>query len=154
MSDDMFAQFIELEHRIAEIERRGRNRKRQGTITEVEAGNTGRYRVKLSEPGGKPYLTGWLKTRQMGAGGVKIDVLLNVGEQVDVVSDNGDLTDAQIDLSTYSDANPRANTTSPLHIKIGDSVLTMSGDGHTITSKNHTVSSTNTTITASSGHLN
>lgn len=145
MSDTLYDQFVELEHRIAEIERRGRNRKRKGVIDQVDAVK-GLYRVKLSEQDGTPYLTGWLKTRQMGAGGVKIDVMLSQGEQVDVVSENGDLTDAQIDLSTYSDANPRANADTPFHIKIGDTVLAISGNSIGLTGEA-------ITLTASSGNL-
>jgi phage baseplate assembly protein gpV len=135
--------------RVGDIERRARNRKRTGTIEEVGTGdNAGLYRVKLSEQDGKPFLTDWLKTRQMGAAGVKIDVMLTQGEQVDVISESGDLTDAQIDLSTYSDQNKRANTDSaPLHIKIDDTV-------HVMTSNSVHTTSQGITFTASSGHLN
>lgn len=123
-------QVADLYYRLAEIERRARNRKRTGTIAEVGSGeNAGKYRVQLSEPGGKPYLSPWMKTRTVGAGGVKIDVVRTVGEQVDVVSESGDLTDAVIDMSIYSDENARENGGNvPLHIKIGDAVLAMSGD--------------------------
>lgn len=122
-------QVADLYYRLAEIERRARNRKRTGTIAEVGSGeNAGKYRVQLSEPGGKPYFSPWMKTRTVGAGGVKIDVVRTVGEQVDVVSESGDLTDAVIDMSTYSDENARENGGNvPLHIKIGDAVLAMSG---------------------------
>lgn len=141
-------QVADIYYRIAEIERRARNRKRTGVIAEVGTGeNAGKYRVRLSEQGDKPYLTGWLKTRQLGAGGVKIDVLLSQGEEVDVTSESGDLTDAQIDLSTYSEANARENENTPLHIKIGNTVIAVSGD--TIAMDGAT-----TTLTASSGHLN
>ncbi len=123
-------QVADLYYRLAEIERRARNRKRTGTIAEVGSGeNAGKYRVQLSEQGGKPFLSPWMKARTVGAGGVKIDVVRTVGEQVDVISESGDLTDASIDLSTYSDVNARANGENvPLHIKIGDAVLAMSGD--------------------------
>ncbi|MFN6987428.1 MAG: phage baseplate assembly protein V, partial [Rhizobium oryzihabitans] len=97
----------ELYVRMAELERRNRNRRRKGTIAEV-SDDKSKYRVKLSEQeDGKPYLTPWIKARTLAAGGVKVDVLYSVGEQVDVVSENGDLTDAQIDFSTYSDDNAR-----------------------------------------------
>ena len=142
-------QIVDLYQRIDEINRRARNRKRKGTIAEIGEGeNAGKYRVKLSEQGGKPFLTGWIKGRVLGAGAVKIDVIRRVGEQVDVVSENGDLTDAEIDLSTYSDENARENGDNvPLHIKIGDTVLALSGDA--ITANGSSV-----TITASGGHLN
>ncbi|CDZ43095.1 Phage-related baseplate assembly protein V [Neorhizobium galegae bv. officinalis] len=131
---DLPGQIADLYHRIAEVERRGRNRKRTGTIAEVDL-EKGLYRVELSKQSGKPYLTGWLKTRQMGAGGVKIDVLLSKGEQVDVVSESGDLTDAQIDLSTYSAENARENSDTPFHIKIGDTVIAVSGSSAIITAE-------------------
>lgn len=128
-------QVADLYYRLAEIERRARNRKRTGTIAEVGSGeNAGKYRVQLSEQGGKPFLSPWMKARTVGAGGVKIDVVRIVGEQVDVVSESGDLTDASIDLSTYSDENARANGENvPLHIKIGDAIFEMSGNGLTVT---------------------
>ncbi len=121
--------FSELVHRVAELERRQRNRRRKGTIEEVGTGeNAGKYRVKLSEQDGKPYLTGWLRTRQIAGGLVKVDALRSEGEQVDVVSENGELTDAEIDQSTYSNANPRANPGAPLHIQIGGATFVMSED--------------------------
>lgn len=142
-------QIVDLYQRIDEINRRARNRKRKGTIAEVGEGeNAGKYRVKLSEQGGKPFLTDWIKGRVLGAGAVKIDVIRRIGEQVDVVSENGDLTDAEIDLSTYSDENARENGDNvPLHIKIGETILALSGDA--ITANGSSV-----IITASGGHLN
>jgi phage baseplate assembly protein gpV len=123
-------QVADLYYRLAEVERRARNRKRTGKIAEIGEGeNAGKYRVQLSEQGGKPYLSPWLKAKALGAGGVKIEVVRTVGEQVDVVSESGDLTDASIDLSTYSDENARANGENvPLHIKIGAATIEM-GEG-------------------------
>lgn len=112
-----------LSYKIAELERRARNRRRPGSIAEIDH-DKGLYKVKLSEQDGKPYLTGWINPRQAGAAGVKIDVLLYEGENVDVISESGDLTDAQIDLSTYSEKNGRENDGTPLHIKVdGDAKL-------------------------------
>lgn len=119
-------QVADLYYRVAEIERRARNRKRTGTIAEVgEGDNAGKYRVQLSEQGGKPYLSPWIKSRTVAAGQVKIDAVRKVGEQVDVISESGDLTDAVIDMSTYSDENVRENDDNvPLHIKVdGDGVI-------------------------------
>lgn len=137
----------------AESDRRARNRKRTGKIAEIGEGeNAGKYRVQLSEQGGKPYLSPWLKAKALGAGGVKIEVVRTVGEQVDVVSESGDLTDASIDLSTYSDENARANGGNvPLHIKIGDAVLEMSGDGLTVTAANVVVNSPNVQLGGEGG---
>lgn len=120
-------------HRLAEIERRNRNRKRTGTIAEGPD-DKGRYRVKISEQGGTPYLSPWVKPKTYAAGGVKMDVVYTVGEQVDLVSESGDLTDAVIEMSTYSEANARENTGNvPLHIKIGSTVIQAGGDGVKIT---------------------
>ena len=130
MPHDLPSQIAALHYRIAEIERRARNARRTGTIAEIGSGeNAGKYRVKLSAPNGAEYLTPWSQSRTLGAGGVKIDVLYSVGQQVDVTSENGDMTDAMIDMSSYSEANARANANMPLHIKIGDRVFAMSGDG-------------------------
>jgi len=119
-------QVADLYYRLAEVERRARNRKRTGTIAEVGSGaNAGKYRVQLSEQGGKPYLSPWIKSRTVAAGQVKIDAVRTIGEQVDVVSESGDLTDAVIDMSTYSDENARENGDNvPLHIKVdGNGVI-------------------------------
>lgn len=121
-------QVTDLYHRIAELERRLRNRRRSGTIAEGPD-EKGRYRVALSSHDGKTFLTGWTRARTLGAGGVKIDVVFAKGEQVDVTSESGDLTDAVIDMSTYSDANARENADNrPFHIKIGPTVIQASGD--------------------------
>lgn len=113
--------------RLAELERRNRNRKRTGTVKHVDH-EKGLYRVALSEQGGKPYLTGWIRPKQLGAGLVKIDILLSEGEQVDVVSETGDLTDAQIDLSSYSEQNARDNSDIPFKLTIGQTVWGLSGN--------------------------
>src|SRR5690606_14750059 len=97
----LIERLVEAERKIAEIERRGRNRRRTGTIAEVDHAK-GVYRVKLGQGDDGDYLTGWIKPRPLGAGTVKIDLLLKEGEQVDVVSENGDLTDARIEMSDYS----------------------------------------------------
>jgi phage baseplate assembly protein gpV len=125
---------VALVKRVADLERRFRNMRRTGTIAEIGTGDdAGKYRVKLSEQNGKPYLSDWIRTRQIGAGGVKIDVMHSVGEQVDLVSESGDLTDARIDFSTYSDSNQRANSDTPFHIKIDDTEIKASGSAVHIT---------------------
>lgn len=123
-------QISDLYRIVGDMQRRDRNRKRTGTIKEADY-DKGIYRVELSKQQGddKPFVTPWIRTRQIGAGRVKVDVLLKKGEQVDVVSESGDLTDAMIDLSTYSDNNPRANSSdSPLLITIGDTRFAMTED--------------------------
>lgn len=123
----------DMSYRIAELERRNRNRRRKGKIVEVSEDKS-RYRVELSRQDGKSFQTPWIKARTLAAGGVKVDVLYSVGEQVDVVSENGDMTDAQIDFSTYSDDNGRENTDTPFHIKIGDTVIEASPQQAKVTS--------------------
>lgn len=117
---------VELERKVAEQERRNRNRRRTGTIKEVDHGK-GQYRVKIAEEDGNEFITDWIKPRVNAAGGVKVDVLLNEGEQIDVVSESGDMTDARIEGCDYSDSNARENSATPYHIKIGDTVLAMTG---------------------------
>lgn len=118
-------QMSDLYRRLGEIERRNRNRRRTGTVSDVRG--DGYYRVLLSEQGGKEFKTGWIRPRQLGAGTVKIDVVLAEGEQVDVVSENGDLTDAMIEMSAYSNDNPREGDGTPLHIKIGGNGIIICG---------------------------
>ncbi len=120
-------QLADMMHRIAELERRNRNRRRKGTVAEISEDKS-KYRVKLSDQNGKPYLTPWIRARTLAAGGVKVDVLYQKGEQVDVVSESGDMADAQIDFATYSDANARENKDMPFHIKIGNTVVEASPD--------------------------
>lgn len=118
--------------RIADTERRNNNRRRTGTIAEGPD-EKGRYRVELSRQGGVPYLTPWIRPKTVGAGNVKLDVVYAIGEQVDVVSESGDLTDARIDFGTYSDDNPRENdANAPLRLKVGDSIIEISGDSITL----------------------
>lgn len=143
-------QITDLYVRMAELERRNRNRRRKGTIAEV-SDDKSKYRVKLSEQAGKPYLTPWIKARTLAAGGVKVDVLYSVGEQVDVVSENGDMTDAQIDFSTYSDDNARENSDTPFHIKIGDTVIEASAGQAKVTSPKVIVESPNVQLGGDGG---
>jgi len=96
---------VEIERRIAEQDRRSRNRRRTGTITVVD--NTkGLARVKIGG-GEKPYLSPWVPWKEVSAGGTSTHIPPTIGQQVDLVSESGDLTDAVIDFSTHSNANPR-----------------------------------------------
>ncbi|MET0170907.1 MAG: phage baseplate assembly protein V [Agrobacterium vaccinii] len=138
--------------RIAELERRDRNRRRKGKIAEI-SDDKSKYRVELSRQGEKPYLTPWIKARTLSAGGVKVDVLHSIGEQVDVVSESGDLADAQIDFSTYSDDNARENSDTPFHIKIDDTVIEASGGFVKVTAANVTVRSEKVIVQAGNVQL-
>lgn len=149
--DEWLVTHIEqLGFRIADIERRERNRRRKGKIAEI-SDDKSKYRVELSQQDGKPYLTPWIKARTLSAGGVKVDVLYSVGEQVDVVSESGDLADAQIDFSTYSDDNARENGDTPLHIKIGDTVIEAAGDVVKVTASKVIVQSDNVQLGGDGG---
>lgn len=113
-------QVADLYRRIAEMERRGQNQKRTGTVVEANY-EKGLYRVQLKEKGsnGKPYITGWLPLKEMAAGEIKMYVPLSVGEQVTVKSENGDLSDAEIEHSINSKDNAKP------HNKGGEVVLTI-----------------------------
>ncbi|EYR81864.1 phage baseplate assembly protein V [Shinella sp. DD12] len=120
--------------RIQDLERRNNNRRRTGTIAEGPD-EKGRYRVNISKQAraDQPYLTPWIRPKTVGAGAVKMDVVYAIGEQVDIVSENGDLTDARIDFGMYSDDNPRENGENvPLRLKVGDSIIEVSGGGITL----------------------
>lgn len=148
---DWLADHIEqMGFRIAELERRDRNRRRKGKIAEISEDKS-RYRVELSQQDGKPYLTPFIKARILSAGGVKVDVLYSVGEQVDVVSESGDLADAQIDFSTYSDENARENSDTPFHIKIGNTVIEGTGDLVKVTATKVVVQSDNVQLGGEDG---
>lgn len=111
-----------LASQIADLKRQARNRKRTGTIAEVDH-KKGLARVKLSEPDGKPYLSGWLPWKEVASGGIKSHIPPTVGEQVDVLSESGDLTDGVIDMSTPSNQNPRPHDGSEAVITKGASKL-------------------------------
>jgi phage baseplate assembly protein V len=115
---NIFQRVVELERKIAEQERRNRNRRRTGVISEVDT-KKGIARVKFSD---KPreYKSGWLPWLEIAAGGTSSHIPPIVGEQVDVVSESGDLTDAVIDFSTHSDKNPRPHDGPEMVIKRKD----------------------------------
>lgn len=104
--------------RVAELERRVQNKKRMGTIAEVDAAK-GLARVKLSEgPDGKPFLSPWVPWKMPAMGATKINIPPSVGQQVDVVSESGDLADGVIDNALRSNDNPLPDA------QPGESVIT------------------------------
>ena len=127
-----FQRIVELERKVAEQERRNRNRRRTGVISDVDLEN-GLARVKLAD---KPrvYKTGWLPWLEIAAGGTSSHIPPIVGEQVDVVCESGDLTDAVIDFSTHSDKHPRPHKGPEMVIKRpnGSVVITIADDKVTI----------------------
>jgi phage baseplate assembly protein gpV len=120
-------QIADLYHKLAEMERRGRNRKRTGTIKEVD-NSKGLARVLISKGGDKEYVSAWLPWKEVASGGIKSHIPPTAGEQVDVVSESGDLTDAVIDMSSPSDANPRPHDGPEAVLVKGDTRIVI-GDG-------------------------
>lgn len=106
MAFSFLDRLVELERKVAEQERRNRNRKRTGTIAEVDNAR-GLARVKIMDGERGPYLSPWVPWKEVASGGIKSHIPPTVGEQVDLVSENGDMTDAVIDMSTPSTSNPR-----------------------------------------------
>ncbi|WP_018183992.1 phage baseplate assembly protein V [Kaistia granuli] len=122
----LLERIVEIERKIADQDRRARNRRRTGTITEVD--NTkGLARVKIGN-GDPPYLSPWVPWKEVSAGGTSSHIPPTVGQQVDLVSESGDLTDGVIDFSTHSNANPRPHDGPEAVIVHGDTRLTL-GDG-------------------------
>lgn len=122
----MIERLVALERKVAEQERRNRNRRRTGTIAEVDNGK-GLARVKLTD-GEKPFISPWMPWKEIAAGGTSAHIPPIVGEQVDVMSESGDLTDAVIDFSTHSNANPRPHNGPEAVIVHGGTRMTL-GDG-------------------------
>ena len=120
-------QIADIYRRLAEAERRARNRKRTGTVTEVDNAK-GLARVEISRTSGAPFLSPWLPWKEIAAGGIKSHIPPTVGEQVDVVSENGDLTDAVIDMSTPSNQNARPHDGPEAVITKGAVRITISDD--------------------------
>lgn len=117
-------QMADLYRRVSEVERRNRNRKRTGKVVEVDYAK-GLARVEMSAQDGKPYLSPWMPWKEVASGGIKSHIPPTKGEQVDVVSESGDLTDAVIDMSVPSDANPRPHDGPEAVITKGGSRITI-----------------------------
>lgn len=145
MAYSFLSRLVEAERRIAEIERRGRNRKRTGVVSEVDT-KKGVARVKIMDGERGPYLSPWMPWKEIASGGIKSHIPPTVGEQVDVVSESGDLTDAVIDMSTPSDANPRPHD-GP------DAVITKGSVRVFISDNAVTIDAPSITYTADAGHL-
>jgi phage baseplate assembly protein gpV len=117
----------DLGFRLAELERRARNRKRTGVVAEVDIAK-GVARVEFSRQDGRPYLGPWMPWKEIAAGGIKTHIPPTVGEQVDVHSESGDLADGVIDMSTPSNQNPRPHDGPEAVITKGNSRIVI-GDG-------------------------
>lgn len=146
MSFNLFiGRIVELERQVAELGRRARNRKRTGVISEVDNAK-GLARVKISDGENGPYLSPWVPWKEVASGGIKSHIPPTVGEQVDLVSESGDMTDAVIDMSTPSDANPRPHNGPDAVITKG-SVRLFISDGEV------KIDAPSITFTAANGHL-
>lgn len=94
-------------HRIADLERRLQNSRRTGTVESVDPSRgTARVRLNDDPKTGAPYLTAEIPWKMPSNGAVSVNIPPSVDQQVDVVSESGDLTDAMIDASLRSSANP------------------------------------------------
>lgn len=112
---------------VAELRRQARNRKRTGKVVEVDH-KKGLARVEISRPDDKPFISPWVPWKEVASGGIKSHIPPTVGEQVDLVSESGDLTDAVIDMSTPSNANPRPHDGPEAVITKGESRFVISDD--------------------------
>ena len=104
--NDLAGQMRWLADQIADQKRRDRNRKRTGSVSEVDH-KKGLARVEFSEQGGQKFVGPWMPWGEIASGGVKSHIAPSVGEQVTVVSETGDLADGEISMSVPSNANPR-----------------------------------------------
>lgn len=122
--------------RIAEIERRGRNANRLGTVKaeDIDA-EKGLARVTLSEKDGKIYKTGWLPWSEQSAGAAKTHFPPSGEQQVRVRSQNGDLSDGEIELSVPSDTNTRPSKKADENVLLerGKTRIAVSDGGGTVT---------------------
>lgn len=125
---DLAGQISDLYRRIRDLERVGRNRKRTGTIKELDLAK-GLARVEFEDG----YAGPWMPWKEVAAGGIKTHIPPTIGEQVDVVSENGELSDGIIDMSTPSNANPRPHDGPEAVLTYGGSRLVIADGTVTIT---------------------
>lgn len=144
MADGLANILVEMQRRIFEVERRLANQRRTGVIDEINHAK-GVARVKI-QGGDQPFRTGWIPWKEISAGGISTHIPPTVGQQVDVMSESGDLTDAVIDFSSHSNANPRPHD-GP------DAVITKGGVKLFISDDTVTIDAANITFTAASGNL-
>lgn len=142
---------VELERKVADNERRARNRRRTGTVSEIDHGR-GLARVKISD-GDRPYVSPWVPWKEIAAGGISSHIPPTVGQQVDLLSESGDMTDAVIDFSTHSNANPRPHSGPEAVIVHGSTRMTIGNANVEIITDSATVSAATIVLTAGAGAL-
>ncbi|MFT0892733.1 phage baseplate assembly protein V [Pseudochelatococcus sp. G4_1912] len=125
---DLAAHFARLNYRIAELERRNRNRSRIGTVTEVDP-DKGKARVELAND----FVSDWIPWQEQAAGSARTHFPLSIGQQVRVRSQNGDLTDAEIEASLPSDTNTRPSQKGDEYVllEVGSTRIAVSDGGAT-----------------------
>lgn len=132
---DFIDEFVEMQRRLFELERRAANRKRTGTVQKLDL-DKGLARVLIENDGDRPFLSPWVPWKEIAAGGISSHIPPTVGQQVDVVSESGDLTDGIIDFSTHSNANPRPHNGPEAVIVKGSARLFIGDDTVTIDAPN------------------
>lgn len=135
--NSLAGQIVEIYGRLAELERRARNRKRTGTIAEVDTAR-GLARVRFSRQGGADYLGPWMPWKEIASGDIRTHVPPSAGEQVDVLSESGDLADGVIDMSIPSNAMVRPHDGAEAAIVKGATRILI-GDGAVAISANVTI---------------
>lgn len=128
-----FADVIsELRNRISELERRGQNAQRDGTIYAVDAVR-GLARVKLLD-GDNPFVTGWIDWSEAASGDNKTHNPPSIGQAVIIQSESGDLTDAIIQMSVPSSSHPRPSNLGDEYIltSVGDACVKVVDGGSNI----------------------
>lgn len=127
---------LDIQYRLAEMERRGRNANRIGTVKaeDIDA-EKGLARVTLTDKDGKNYKTGWLPWSEQSAGAAKTHFPPSGEQQVRVRSQNGELSDAEIELSVPSDTNTRASKKADENVLLdrGKTRIAVSDGGDTVT---------------------
>lgn len=120
--------------RVAELERRGRNRSRIGTVTEIDP-QRGLARVELATGvNGAPFVSGWIPWQEQAAGAARTHFPPSVGQQVRVRSQSGDLTDAEIEASLPSSTNTRPSSKGNEYVivEVGSARVVVSDGGGTL----------------------
>ena len=150
---DLTAHFARLNYRIAELERRDRNRSRIGTVKEVDA-HKGKARIELADG----FLTDWIPWQEQAAGAARTHFPLSIGQQVRVRSQNGDLTDAEIEASLPSDTNMRPSQKGDEYVllEVGNTRIAVSDGGATasVTVGSSTLTITDGVVTLESAEIN
>jgi phage baseplate assembly protein gpV len=146
--------FREVTYHIEELQRRTRNNKRPGTISEVDVEKR-MARVKLgTSPTGQDFLSPWVPWDDGRSGTIKEWKPPSVGEQVFYESDGGDVSNGVIRPYTFSNQNPaNHNVLDEKKTSIGESHMLHKADGFEFTCPNFKIICGGTIIEAKDGEL-